>query len=124
MPARILPVRLIFLTPGMLKPSPVAERAQGIWTQPLQAAACSGVSGASEAPKSTVRAVIWAMPVPEPTAAVFDRDAFFDFEAADPVGHQRCDQGGAGAGDPAAEAVAVDTAAMTSNRSGSSDEEC
>src|SRR3954454_8022955 len=52
----------------MLNPSPVAESAQGIWTQLLQAAACSGVSGASEAPKSTVLAVIWAMPVPEPTA--------------------------------------------------------
>src|SRR6187397_292961 len=38
-------------------------------TQPLQALACSGVNGASEAPKSTVRAVIWAIPVPEPTAA-------------------------------------------------------
>src|SRR3954469_10206108 len=47
---------------------PVAESAQGIWTQLLQAAAWSGVSGASDAPKSTVRAVIWAMPVPEPTA--------------------------------------------------------
>src|SRR4029077_13648459 len=30
--------------------------------------------------------------------AVFDRDAFFDFEAVDPVGHQRSDQGGPGAG--------------------------
>src|SRR3954467_3574066 len=68
MPARTLPVRLSFLTPGTLKPMPVAERAQGICTQLLQAEACSGVSGASEAPKSTVRAVIWAIPVPEPTA--------------------------------------------------------
>src|SRR6476469_1827721 len=68
MPAMTLPVRFSFFTPGMLNPSPVAERAQGIWTQPLQAAACCGVSGASEAPKSTVLAVIWAMPVPEPTA--------------------------------------------------------
>ena len=57
-----------FLTPGMLKPMPIADSPQGICTQPLQAAACSGVSGASEAPKSTVRAVIWAMPAPEPTA--------------------------------------------------------
>ena len=38
----------------------------GIWTQPLQAFAWSTVSGASLAPKSTVRAVIWAMPAPEP----------------------------------------------------------
>src|SRR4249919_1649609 len=68
MPARSFPVRLTFLRPGMLIPTPVADRAQGICTQPLQAAACSGVSGASEAPKSTVRAVIWAIPVPEPTA--------------------------------------------------------
>src|SRR5262249_5241820 len=35
----------------------------------LQAAAWAGVSGASEAPKSTVRAVICAIPVPDPTAA-------------------------------------------------------
>src|SRR3954451_6025626 len=68
MPARSLPDRFSFFTPGTLNPRPVAERAQGIWTQPLQAPACSGVSGASEAPKSTVLAVIWAIPVPEPTA--------------------------------------------------------
>ncbi len=60
-------MRLSFLTPGILKPIPVAVSAQGICTQPLQAAACSGVIGASEAPKSTVRAVICLMPVPEPT---------------------------------------------------------
>src|ERR1700748_597306 len=69
MPARTLPLRLSFLTPGMLKPMPVAERAHGIWTQPLQAAACSAFSGASEAPKSTVPLVIALMPSPEPTAA-------------------------------------------------------
>src|SRR3954447_954445 len=69
MPAMTGPLRFSFLTPGTLKPTPVAERAHGTCTQPLQAAACSGVSGASEAPKSTVRAVIWAMPVPDPTAA-------------------------------------------------------
>src|SRR5215218_9129964 len=69
MPARTLPVRFSFFTPGMLNPTPVAERAHGMCTQPLQALACSGVSGASEAPKSTVRAVICAIPVPEPTAA-------------------------------------------------------
>ena len=68
MPAITGPERFSFLTPGMLKPSPVAVRAQGICTQLLQAVACSGVSGASEAPKSTVRAVIWAIPAPEPTA--------------------------------------------------------
>ena len=47
---------------------PVAVSAHGIWTQPLQPAACAGVIGASEAPKSTVRAEICAMPAPEPTA--------------------------------------------------------
>src|SRR6476619_6713986 len=67
MPARIEPVRLSFLTPGILKPIPVAVSAHGTCTQALHLAACSGVSGASEAPKSTVRAVIWAMPAPEPT---------------------------------------------------------
>ena len=36
----------------------VAESAHGIWTQPLQAVNWSDVSGASLAPKSTVRAVI------------------------------------------------------------------
>src|SRR5215813_6897060 len=66
--ARSGPEGVSFLTTGKLKPTPVAESAHGICTQPLQAEACSGVSGASEAPKSTVRAVIWAIPVPEPTA--------------------------------------------------------
>src|ERR1051325_4250518 len=71
MPARIGPVRFSFLAPGTLKPMPVADSAQGTITQPLQAPACSGVSGASDAPKSTVRAVIWAIPAPEPTEAYF-----------------------------------------------------
>ena len=44
----------------------VAESAHGIWTQPLHAVNWSGVSGASLAPKSTVRCVIAAMPPPEP----------------------------------------------------------
>src|SRR6476620_12462434 len=48
---------------------PVADSAHGMCTQLLQALACSGVSGASEAPKSTVRAVICAIPGPAPTAA-------------------------------------------------------
>ena len=34
----------------------VDDSAHGIWTQPLQASNWSGVSGASLAPKSTVRA--------------------------------------------------------------------
>ena len=46
----------------------VAVSAHGIWTQPLQPENCAGVIGASDAPKSTVRAEIWAMPAPDPTA--------------------------------------------------------
>jgi hypothetical protein len=45
----------------------VAVSAHGIVTQPLQAVACVGVSGASEAPKSTLRLVMSVIPVPEPT---------------------------------------------------------
>src|SRR4051794_19260284 len=53
------------------RPSPryaidVADSAHGIWTQPRHAANWSGVSGASLAPKSTVRFVIALMPPPEP----------------------------------------------------------
>ena len=44
----------------------VAASAHGITTQALHAVTWSGESGASEAPKSTVRAVICAMPAPEP----------------------------------------------------------
>ena len=53
--------------PGTLYGIAVAASAHGIWTQPLQAVNWSGVSGASEAPKSTVRLVIAVMPAPEPT---------------------------------------------------------
>ena len=52
--------------PGTLYGIDVAERAHGITTQPLQAVSWSADSGASEAPKSTVRAVTPAMPAPEP----------------------------------------------------------
>src|ERR1700759_1189902 len=69
MPARTLPLSLIFFRPGVLKPRPVADRAHGIVTQPLHLASCSGVIGASEAPKSTVPLLIALMPSPEPTAA-------------------------------------------------------
>src|SRR5262245_15213852 len=44
----------------------VAESAHGICTQSLQAVNWSGESGASLAPKSTVRAVIALIPPPEP----------------------------------------------------------
>ena len=47
----------------------VAASAHGIWTHPLHAENWSELIGASEAPKSTVRAVICAMPAPEPTDA-------------------------------------------------------
>src|SRR5215831_10447308 len=46
----------------------VAESAHGICVQPLQAPNWSGVSGASLAPKSTVRPVIALMPPLEPIA--------------------------------------------------------
>ncbi len=52
----------------MLNPTPVADSAQGIWTQLLQAAACVGFSGASDAPKSTRRWEMSVIPVPDPTA--------------------------------------------------------
>src|ERR1700753_4056524 len=64
-----LPLRVIFFRPGMLKPRPVADSAQGIVTQPLHFDSCSGVIGASDAPKSTVPFEIALMPSPEPTAA-------------------------------------------------------
>src|SRR5919199_1937031 len=44
----------------------VADSAHGICTQPRHAANWSGVSGASLAPKSTVRFVIALMPPPDP----------------------------------------------------------
>src|SRR5215213_7066837 len=56
----------LFLIPGRLYGTDVAESAHGICTTPLAALAWSGVSGASLAPKSTVRALIDAMPPPEP----------------------------------------------------------
>ena len=46
----------------------VPPNAHGICSQPLQAENWSGLSGASLAPKSTVRDVIDAIPAPDPTA--------------------------------------------------------
>src|SRR5215475_12026804 len=57
-----------FETPGTLYETVVAASAHGIWTQPWHALAWSDVSGASLAPKSTVRAVICSMPPPLPIA--------------------------------------------------------
>src|ERR1700759_5715524 len=68
MPARTLPLSLIFFRPGVLKPRPVAHRPHGIVTPPLHLASCSGVIGASDAPKSTVPLEMALMPWPEPTA--------------------------------------------------------
>ena len=53
-------------SPGMLYGIEVADSAHGIWTQPLHALNWSLESGASLAPKSTVRLVIAAMPPPLP----------------------------------------------------------
>ena len=52
--------------PGRLYGTEIAESAHGIWTQPPHFVVWSGDIGASEAPKSTVRAVIAAIPAPEP----------------------------------------------------------
>src|SRR5262249_44252730 len=46
----------------------VAASAHGTCRQPLHASSWSGENGASLAPKSTVRAVICAIPPPEPIA--------------------------------------------------------
>src|SRR6185436_19114072 len=54
------------LTPGRLYGSDTPASAQGITTQPLHAASWSADSGASDAPKSTVREVTAAIPAPEP----------------------------------------------------------
>src|SRR5262245_40675003 len=53
-------------TPGTLYITDIPASAHGMTTQPLQAVSWSGDSGASDAPKSTVRAVICAMPAPDP----------------------------------------------------------
>ena len=52
----------------MLYGTDMPASAHGMTTQPLQAVSWSGLSGASDAPKSTVRAVICAMPAPDPVA--------------------------------------------------------
>ena len=61
--------------PWRFQEMPIPLSAQGIWMHSsagdepaLHASAWLGVSGASDAPKSTVRAVICAIPAPEPTA--------------------------------------------------------
>src|SRR4051794_32018919 len=55
--------------------------------------------------------------------AVFDGDPFFDFEGGDPVGHQRRDQGRAGAGQGVGGSAGRGNGCHTSNRSSRRDEE-
>src|SRR5262245_50716841 len=55
-----------FPRPGRLYGIDMPASAHGMTTQPLQAVSWSGERGASDAPKSTVRAVIWAIPAPDP----------------------------------------------------------
>ena len=75
----------------------VPASAHGIWTQPLQALNWSVVSGASEAPKSTVRFVIAWMPPPEPIGAVLDRVVEGAAERRRPDRDERRDERAAGA---------------------------
>ena len=68
-PASTGPLSFSFAgAPLRLYETSVAPRAQGTWTQCLQADSWPGVSGASLAPKSIVRAVVCAIPPPEPIA--------------------------------------------------------
>src|SRR4029078_4719870 len=55
-------------TLGRLYGTDMPASAHGMTTQPLQTVSWSGESSASDAPKSTVRAVIWAIPAPDPVA--------------------------------------------------------
>jgi hypothetical protein len=67
MPARIEPVSFrCFGASGTLYGIDVPASAHGTWKQPLQAVCWSGDSGASLAPKSTVRFVICWIPPPLP----------------------------------------------------------
>src|SRR3954471_12193399 len=67
----------------------VAESAHGICTHPLHAANWSGESGASLAPKSTVRAVIAATPPPEPIGLYWS-----SYPNAAPTGATHCETSG------------------------------
>src|SRR5262249_29861220 len=67
MPATIGPVSRRWAgAPSTLYGTVVADSAHGIWTQSAHPFAWSGVIGASEAPKSTVRPVIASIPPPDP----------------------------------------------------------
>ena len=67
MSAICAPVSLIWpdFTPGRLTTGTTPPTTVGNWMKPLVARS-SGFSGLSVAPKSTVLAVIWRMPPPEP----------------------------------------------------------
>src|SRR5947209_16809188 len=83
MSASTLPFSRIRLgPPSSLYGIDVAESAHGIWTQPLHAANWSGESGASLAPKSTVRFVIAAMPPPLPIGLYVTLSPVFDSKSA------------------------------------------
>ena len=67
--ASVLPSRLRCVgAPRTLYAIDVADSAHGICVQSPQAVNWSGVSGASDAPKSTCLLVMAAIPAPEPTA--------------------------------------------------------
>ncbi|KAG1435129.1 hypothetical protein G6F56_014076 [Rhizopus delemar] len=51
--------------PSLLTTGTTPPITDGNWARP-EAASSSGFSGASEEPKSTVLALIWAIPPPEP----------------------------------------------------------
>jgi len=55
-----------FGAPGTLYGTDVPASAHGIWTHPLQDDAWSGVSGASDVPKSTDRLMTDSTPSPDP----------------------------------------------------------
>ena len=65
--ARVSPSSFIApaATPGTLMTGTTPPITDGNWARP-NLASSSGLSGASEEPKSTVAALIWAMPPPEP----------------------------------------------------------
>src|SRR6201989_2381941 len=112
MPARTLPDRFSFLTPGMLKPMPVAERAHGIVAQPPHAPACSAVIGASDAPMSTARFVTCLMPSPEPTPEYLTGMPSLISKPLIQLVKSGWTRVEPAALRPAAEALAVDTAAV------------
>src|SRR5437773_12526428 len=81
----------------------VADSAHGICTHPLQALNWSGVSGASLAPKSTVRLATAEIPPPEPIPLYCS-----SYPNADPTAGIHCDTSGCTNVLPAPEIVVPD----------------